>query len=172
MSLLEMEATSGLLDTIKPPRLEDAGLEDCALPPEAIEEAFLKAANSIKCRAAAILYPRDDDTDSIDHLDGLEPSNGEIKDMLLGIPSGGMEPCGTQKIDGIPEMSSDQVLIGKENAEASDRLLGLEIPDNEEKACVEGIQGLEIGEKGNDVHDSEVEIKNGEQPILVEGFIM
>ncbi|KAL7607022.1 hypothetical protein Lser_V15G20018 [Lactuca serriola] len=46
---LQMEATweaniSSLLDKIKPPLLEDAGLEDCALPSDSIQEAFPKAA--------------------------------------------------------------------------------------------------------------------------------
>nr|KAJ0214318.1 hypothetical protein LSAT_V11C400219520 [Lactuca sativa] len=46
---LQMEATgeaniSSLLDKIKPSLLEDEGLEDCALPPDSIQEAFLKAA--------------------------------------------------------------------------------------------------------------------------------
>ncbi|KAM0938381.1 hypothetical protein DsansV1_C23g0177601 [Dioscorea sansibarensis] len=35
---------------ILPPRLEDAGLEDCALPPDAIREAFARAADSLKSR--------------------------------------------------------------------------------------------------------------------------
>ncbi|KAL7607021.1 hypothetical protein Lser_V15G20019 [Lactuca serriola] len=44
-----MEATgeaniSSLLDKIKPSLLEDEGLEDCALPPDSIQEVFLKAA--------------------------------------------------------------------------------------------------------------------------------
>lgn len=33
------------LEAINPPRLEDAGLEDCALPLESILEAFSKAAS-------------------------------------------------------------------------------------------------------------------------------
>lgn len=44
------ETADGLepLEAIRPPRLEDAGLEDCALPPEAIQEAFFRAANSVQ----------------------------------------------------------------------------------------------------------------------------
>ncbi|GAA0149271.1 hypothetical protein LIER_08495 [Lithospermum erythrorhizon] len=44
---------------VQPPRLEDAGLEDCALPPEAIHEAFLKAAMSTR----PIISDSDDDED-------------------------------------------------------------------------------------------------------------
>ncbi|EPS70839.1 hypothetical protein M569_03922, partial [Genlisea aurea] len=38
---------------LKPPRLEDAGLEDCALPPELIREAFLKAAAAVEPAVAS-----------------------------------------------------------------------------------------------------------------------
>ncbi|RLM84955.1 uncharacterized protein C2845_PM04G15060 [Panicum miliaceum] len=37
---------------IRPPRLEDAGLEDCALPPESIAEAFSLAAAAVSSRLA------------------------------------------------------------------------------------------------------------------------
>ncbi|CAM8942164.1 unnamed protein product [Rhodiola kirilowii] len=39
-----------LLAEIRPPRIEDAGLEDCALPPDSIREAFLKAAAAVGSR--------------------------------------------------------------------------------------------------------------------------
>ncbi|KAK2988440.1 hypothetical protein RJ640_022277 [Escallonia rubra] len=52
------EAVAGLLEKIRPPRLEDAGLEDCVLPPESIKEAFLKAATAVK---STIFSPSEDD---------------------------------------------------------------------------------------------------------------
>jgi hypothetical protein len=43
---MEKEANRTVsLEAINPPRLEDAGLEDCALPLESILEAFSKAAS-------------------------------------------------------------------------------------------------------------------------------
>ncbi|GMI93809.1 hypothetical protein HRI_003050200 [Hibiscus trionum] len=64
-----MEATrgresTGLLDNILlPPRLEDAGLEDCALPLDSIHEAFLKAASAVKSRSGT-LYDSDDEVEA------------------------------------------------------------------------------------------------------------
>ncbi|XP_057452871.1 uncharacterized protein LOC130744730 [Lotus japonicus] len=69
-----MESTgeqSGLLHQILPPRLEDAGLEDPALPPESIHQAFLKAAAAVKSRAASIFSSEDDAADCV----GIEPEN-------------------------------------------------------------------------------------------------
>ncbi|KAE8674109.1 hypothetical protein F3Y22_tig00111769pilonHSYRG00409 [Hibiscus syriacus] len=60
-----MDATRGresteLLDKILAPCLEDAGLEDCALPPDSIHEAFLKAASAIKSRSKTIYFSDDE----------------------------------------------------------------------------------------------------------------
>ncbi|XP_028109890.1 uncharacterized protein LOC114308489 [Camellia sinensis] len=73
-----MEATrevEDLLDKIRPPRLEDAGLEDSALPPESIHEAFLKAASAVGSRAASISSTDDD----------LRPNDGESSDTVVEI---------------------------------------------------------------------------------------
>ncbi|CAL5443954.1 unnamed protein product [Camellia sinensis] len=73
-----MEATrevEDLLDKIRPPRLEDAGLEDSALPPESIHEAFLKAASAVGSRAASISSTDDD----------LPPNYGESSDTVVEI---------------------------------------------------------------------------------------
>ncbi|KAE8705137.1 Sulfite exporter TauE/SafE family protein, putative isoform 1 [Hibiscus syriacus] len=55
--------STGLLDEILPPRLEDAGLEDCALPPDSIHEAFLKAASAVNSRSDT-LYHSDDEVEA------------------------------------------------------------------------------------------------------------
>ena len=123
-----MESTKdregGLLDKILPPRLEDAGLEDCALPPNSIQEAFLRVATTVKSRASSIFTTDDDE----------------------GAPHG---PCATEKGSRVPEVGSDDVVMRGGG-----------------KACVEGLQGLEIGEK----------VKNGgkegeKKPTLTEAFI-
>ncbi|KAM1153243.1 hypothetical protein TB2_035203 [Malus domestica] len=45
---------------ILPPHLEDAGLEDCALLPDSINETFLKAATAVKSRATPIFTSDED----------------------------------------------------------------------------------------------------------------
>jgi hypothetical protein len=46
---------------ILPPRLEDAGLEDCALPPDSIAEAFSLAAEAVSSRLARFPLADSDD---------------------------------------------------------------------------------------------------------------
>uniref|UniRef100_A0A2N9FNS0 Uncharacterized protein n=1 Tax=Fagus sylvatica TaxID=28930 RepID=A0A2N9FNS0_FAGSY len=92
------------LPTILPTRLEDAGLEDSALPPDSIQEAYLRAATAVKSRASSI-FPTDDDE---------------------GAPHG---PCATEKGSRVPEVGSNDVVV------------------RGGKACVEGLQGLEIGDR-------------------------
>ena len=43
-----MEELTGLLNKILPPYLEDARLEDYALPPDSIKEVFFKVASAVK----------------------------------------------------------------------------------------------------------------------------
>lgn len=77
-----MESTenqSGLLHQIIPPRLEDAGLEDPALPPESIHEAFLKAAAAVKSTAASIFSGEDD------CIDDPRPVGEDGSDVVVGI---------------------------------------------------------------------------------------
>ncbi|WJX48900.1 hypothetical protein P8452_35402 [Trifolium repens] len=90
------EKQSGLLHQILPPRLEDAGLEDPALPPESIHEAFLKAAAAVKSSAASIFSDEDDCVEDptptgekvSDAVDVIEPENeapGACVDGLQGL---------------------------------------------------------------------------------------
>ncbi|OMO54107.1 hypothetical protein CCACVL1_28066, partial [Corchorus capsularis] len=86
-----MEATrgqesTGLLDKILPPRLEDAGLEDCALPPDSIHEAFLKAASAVKSRAASFFHSDDEDEDEPSCLDDPFPDNAKCSSDILASP--------------------------------------------------------------------------------------
>ncbi|WOK98566.1 hypothetical protein Cni_G07278 [Canna indica] len=55
---------------IRPPRLEDAGLEDCALPPESVMEAFARAAIS----ARPAIEEDDSDDDGPDENSASEAS--------------------------------------------------------------------------------------------------
>lgn len=67
------------LEAINPPRLEDAGLEDCALPLESILEAFSKAASitSISRFSNSVddAVDEEDEGSQVDQIeDGGEPS--------------------------------------------------------------------------------------------------
>ncbi|KAA0050786.1 uncharacterized protein E5676_scaffold323G001030 [Cucumis melo var. makuwa] len=139
-------------DQILPPRLEDAGLEDPALPPDSIREAFFKAASAVKSRATALLSPDDDDED-----DPWSPTSTLPTDIVTGILPDEDAPaiCATRKGLKLPEFGKDEVVIG-----------GME--ERRGKACVvDGLEGLEIGD------EAEKEKKSGkeeEKPILGEGF--
>lgn len=118
-----MESTenqSNLLHQIIPPRLEDAGLEDPALPPELIHEAFLKAAAAVKSGAASIFSGDDaciDDPtpedDVSDILDGIEPENEEPGPCVDGLQ--GLE---------IEEKEDEKEREGKEKEEKKPILVG------------------------------------------------
>ncbi|KAL0910523.1 hypothetical protein M5K25_021514 [Dendrobium thyrsiflorum] len=119
MERIEAEGgvVEGFIGAIRPPRLEDAGLEDCALPPKSIMEAFSRAAASLKSRVAASFSGSADD--SVDGEGGgcvqdPGPGNGQIPDKLLGI--GEMFPpalplCGIGGKEAEIEGAKDDVVI-------------------------------------------------------------
>ncbi|KAG5523348.1 hypothetical protein RHGRI_035239 [Rhododendron griersonianum] len=165
-----MEATTaaeGLLDQIRPPRLEDAGLEDCALPPDSIKEAFLKAAIAVGSRAASI-FEKDEGRCVED------PWGEETGDDLVGVIEGVDPPPGAC----VPEKGG---VVG-ETEERGDKLVAPGLTEAEERgdkvveggdpveggeACVDGLKGLEIGDKGKSGGEEE----EGERPILGETFV-
>ncbi|XP_052180420.1 uncharacterized protein LOC127793755 [Diospyros lotus] len=125
-----MEATKegeDLLDAIRPPRLEDAGLEDCALPPESIQEAFLKAAAALGSRSPSIFATPDDESD--DCLAGV----GEA--VECSPPPGS---CAAEKSGGLP---------GNGVTDAEETVEG----------CADGLQGLKIAEEGKKPKNEEAE---------------
>ncbi|XAR67713.1 hypothetical protein NMG60_11002589 [Bertholletia excelsa] len=179
-----MEATSGvedLLSKIRPPRLEDAGLEDCALPPESIKEAFLKAATAVGSRAASIFGESEDDDEEGCCMKDPWPEAVESSDTLVGI-SEGIEPpsgsCSNEKGGGLPDVVGDEVAAGLTEAkEMVDKVVGApDVPEGE-KACVDGLRGLKIGDqgdgKGEKSENGDEDKKDGEEerPILVETFV-
>ncbi|XP_038693676.1 uncharacterized protein LOC119991387 [Tripterygium wilfordii] len=173
-----MEASKeqkGLLDQILPPRLEDAGLEECALPPESIHEAFVKAAaDVVKSRARSIFSEESGDCvrdpwpsgkDVSDKVVGLSPSTG-VPDALVGVVPEKDAPGSCVAEKGIEE-EGDKVVVGD----------GSDVDKQEElgkgRDCVDGLQGLEAELNNGDktVGDEEEEEEKGtERPILTEGF--
>nr|KAJ0205380.1 hypothetical protein LSAT_V11C500276620 [Lactuca sativa] len=78
---LQMEATGeanigSLLDKINPPLLEDVGLEDCALHPDSIQEAFLKAATAFRSH---IFHDSDDESEG----DCINIGSGTIETQIV-----------------------------------------------------------------------------------------
>ncbi|KAL9273605.1 hypothetical protein AKJ16_DCAP26676 [Drosera capensis] len=156
----KMESTqqtpSRLLDTIRAPRIEDAGLEDCALPSESIKEAFLKAASAVSSRAASI-FPHDEDEEEDEDSSFLK---GPFVDGVVGIegekaPPG---PCGVEKGAGLGDEGVD--------------LVGGMVEGSGEKGEVvvvgeaaEGLRGLKIDEKEDEEGDDE-------RPVLVESKLI
>ncbi|KAK5831012.1 uncharacterized protein LOC108450519 [Gossypium arboreum] len=176
--------TTGLLDKILPPRLEDAGLEDCALPPDSIHEAFLKAASAIKSRAANIFHSDDEDEVERGCLDDpfldkskcssdvlVSPPCPDMSDALVvggGSPdptSDAVEGCVKEKGCGKEvEEGKDMVTVGGDGGEAAD---GKGCLDDELKGMK--IKGEEKKKKNQNLEDDDEREK--EKPILVEGFV-
>ena len=169
---------SGLLHQILPPRLEDAGLEDCALPPDSIKEAFLKAASAVKSGAASI-FSADDEDDS-DCVKNPWPTAKGVTDEVMGIeaendPPGG---CIAEKGSVIGERGIDGVRVGGGGVDVEkvrDDVVvgegGMRLGENG-KACVDELQGLDIKEDvKNRGNEEEEEHKNGKRPTLTEGFL-
>ncbi|XP_043811928.1 sulfite exporter TauE/SafE family protein 3 isoform X3 [Manihot esculenta] len=144
----EQEST-GLLHKILPPRLEDAGLEDCALPPESIKEAFLKAASAVKAGATSFFSGDEEDDcvqdpwpeaiDLSDEVIGGLPGSA-MPDTLVGVEPEKDVPgqCVTEKGDGLVWEGGDKVVVGGGDVEEKER----------EKGCVDdGFKGLKIADK-------------------------
>ncbi|CAN6182016.1 unnamed protein product [Urochloa humidicola] len=94
----EDELLSGGGVPIRPPRLEDAGLEDCALPPESIAEAFSLAAAAVSSRLAR--FPLSDDEEGEDEEEdrGPAPRGGGCVDDA--VPARGAVPGADALVDG------------------------------------------------------------------------
>ncbi|XP_061981565.1 uncharacterized protein LOC133701609 [Populus nigra] len=169
-----MEATkegTGLLDQIVPPRLEDAGLEDCALPPDLIKEAFLKAASAVKSRATSIFSDEDESAECVqdpwpegakfasDKLVGVPPVPG-ASDALVGIEMGKETPgsCVAEKGGGVVEEDGDKVVVVGGDVEEK---------ENERGGCL----GDGLKKKEENGSEEEGEREEGERPTLTEGFI-
>ncbi|MED6146756.1 hypothetical protein PIB30_037661 [Stylosanthes scabra] len=165
----------GLLHQILPPRLEDAGLEDCALPPESIHQAFLKAASAVK--SAAAIFSDDDDATARDCVNDPWPAAAEgTSDAVIGIEQEN-EPPGACAVEKGCEAGGDEVKVaggsgGGELDEVVDEVVvgeGAKLGEGEEESCVDELQGLGIEDaKKNKKRNGEEEEK---KPILAEGYV-
>ncbi|PON32769.1 hypothetical protein PanWU01x14_358440 [Parasponia andersonii] len=161
-----MDATGehggGILHHILPPSLEDAGLEDCALPPNSIKEAFLKAATAVKSRAASILTTDEHDEEGSDGDCVKDFWPAAAKDRSWDLVGVGVSPeaespgaCTAEK--GV-DVGGGEVVVVEGEGDKEDEVVGGKVEvENGGKACVEGLQGLEIDEKKNGGADEEDE---------------
>ncbi|KAF2323406.1 hypothetical protein GH714_035324 [Hevea brasiliensis] len=151
---MDMEApkdqeSTGLLLKILPPRLEDAGLEDCTLPLESIKEAFFKAAFAVKSGTTSFFSDEEEDDcvqdrwseakDLSDEVVGGSPS-AAMTDTFVGVDTGMDVPghCVAEKGGGVVWEGGDKVVVGGGDVEDKER----------EKGCVDdGLKGLKIGDK-------------------------
>ncbi|KAL5201727.1 hypothetical protein ABZP36_036081 [Zizania latifolia] len=141
-------------EPIRPPPLEDAGLEDCALPPESIAEAFSLAAKAVSSRLAHLSFSDDDDDDG-DHslpprggygggcVDYSGPTCGAIPDALVGAGCDRNGCADEVVVVGGGSGGGDEVVVGGRGDE-EDRVVVLgEEQDQKlesDEGCVEGIR--------------------------------
>ena len=180
-----MEATEeqgrGLLSKIIPPRLEDAGLEDCALPPDSIKEAFFKAATAVKSRASAILASDDEDDGCV--ADPWPDAADRSDAVIGGSPEARESPRPCAAVKGSVEtvgVAVDDVVVaggGEWEEEGGDEVVVGSEEERGEKDCVDGLQGLGIGDekekkrKNGGGDEKENGDEDEERPILVEGYV-
>lgn len=130
-------------EPIRPPRLEDAGLEDCALSPESIAEAFSLAALAVSSRLSHLsLSDEEDEGYEYDLLaprggcvEDAGPTCGAIPNILVG--AGGGSEGGADKVVvviGGKEGSDEVVVTGREDEE--DRVIVVGEERRHEKSCV------------------------------------
>ncbi|CAN0858614.1 hypothetical protein LINGRAHAP2_LOCUS7356 [Linum grandiflorum] len=163
----QRKEAAGLLHQILPPRLEDAGLEDCALPPDSIKEAFLKAASAVKSRATSIFSEDDGDGDCV--KDPWPEEANDVSDINVGLPPVGGD-TGTDALVGINEgldLKGSCVKGGVDAVEEGrDQVVVVGGGVDDTGPC----KGLEIG--GNDeIGDDEQEKKKKKGPTLIGGFV-
>lgn len=174
---------AGAGEPIRPPRLEDAGLEDCALPPESIAEAFSLAAKAVSSRLAHLPLSDDEGADPLvprgGCVDDAGPTCGTIPDAILG--AGGGSDGGADVVvvvgGGGAGGGGDEVVVGGLGDE-EDRVVVVgeeqEGKLGREKGCVEGIREgvdeLGRGEGNGGEGEEEAEVVSVEKQILVEDF--
>ncbi|KAL0910520.1 hypothetical protein M5K25_021511 [Dendrobium thyrsiflorum] len=172
------------IGAIRPPRLDGAGLEYCALPSKSIMEAFSRVAGSIKSHVAAAASLSGFADDSVDGEGGgciqdPGPINGQIPDKLLGI--GEMFPpalplCGNGgKQAEIEDAKDDVVVIGAGGGEMDSGrvvVVGGAGYEGGKGGCT-GDGELLPGVKNGQAHDGDLDDddEHKEGPILVEGLI-
>ncbi|CAI9271941.1 unnamed protein product [Lactuca saligna] len=111
---------------------------------DSIQEFFLKEATIVRSH---IFHNFDDESEG-DCINDPWPGNESGGDRLIGItieadPSGA---CAAKKGGELPKMIGDDVLtFGREGM--PDKVVESEVPEEAEKSCVDGLQGLKLETK-------------------------
>lgn len=158
---------AGSGELIRPPGLEDAGLEDCALPPESIAEAFSLAAMAVSSRFPRLSLSDDEGDDPFAPgggcVEDAGPTCGSIPDALVG--TGGGREGGADEVvvvggGGGVGVCDEVVVVGRGDEEDRVVVVGEDLEKNlgQDKGCVEGIR------------EEEDRKKEDEKAILVEDF--
>ncbi|KAI4331445.1 hypothetical protein MLD38_029632 [Melastoma candidum] len=157
------ETTPSIFAEILPPRLEDAGLEDCALPPESVKEAFMKAALAVKSRASSLLSPSTEEGDLVsgpipeglsDHVVGADVAEWDHPCVVE--KGGGGEPRG--------DLATPEVVEGG----VGDRVVVPGMEGDGKGACV---SDGPLGEAETGLAAAEEEEGSEDEPSLVEGVV-
>lgn len=183
MRMASEDELAGEAVPIRPPRLEDAGLEDCALPPDSIAEAFSLAALAVSSRLT-LSEDSDDEEDEEARISALRgggcvddaaPTRGAVPDALVG--GGG---TGGGSVDEVLVVGGgrgggceDAVVVGR-RAEDEDRVVvvGEERAEKKlgkEDGCVEGVRDG-VSEPRRVQGDGDEVEKEAEKVILVPDF--
>ncbi|XP_024525718.1 uncharacterized protein LOC112344687 [Selaginella moellendorffii] len=137
-------AAGGLLSSVKPPRIEDAGLEDTALSPDGIQEAFRLAAQKVR---SAVFGDDDDEGSPGPCAEAPIPGYTQWEDALVDDAAREQQgregrSCVDTLAGGLIEEGRDVVVDGRRNGGGveEDRVVEGEAagPRLGESGCVKG----------------------------------
>jgi len=137
---MELQGKGGFLSSM-PPKLEDAGLEDCALPFEGIQEAFRIAAEKAKVAADSIKVNMQSKAQDVGGcISNPTPTSGDLKDTPIG--TAGTTPgesCVDVHTGGLLEDGKDAVVDPLSDS-TEDKLVGvIDVePKLGEDGCLKG----------------------------------
>jgi hypothetical protein len=168
---MELQGNVGFLSSV-PPKLEDAGLEDCALPIEGVQEAFRIAAEKAKAAADSLkINLKGSDEDVGGCLSDPKPTIGDLKDAGIGLAgSTPDESCVETNTGGLLEEGTDAVVdpVGEPK---EDKLVGgIDVqPKLGEYGCVGPVIGAEPSVTTDSADDGGDEEPKG--PSLTEAYL-
>lgn len=166
------EKEAGLLHSILPPRFDDAGLEDCALPPDPIKEAFLKAATAVKSRLPSIFNSDEDEDASGECVKDPWPEAEDRSNAVVEVlpETEFLGACSSEKgVETTLEVGGDDVVVGGGEEKNDEVFVAGDDLSKGDKACVKGVEGLDTGAKKVDSDGGDNNEEQGEKgPILTE----
>lgn len=138
---MDFQGSAGFLSSA-PPKLEDAGLEDCALPIEGIQEAFRIAADKAMAAADSLTANLKSKAEDIGGcISNPTPVDGDLKDNSIEtIATKPGESCVAPHTGGLLEEGKDSVVdpIGETR---EDKLVGGIVDDTSklgDEGCLKG----------------------------------